>query len=83
MNRYSTAAASANASGAALPPLPPELSGRTTMRDIVFRPETTVQRVGPFDEESLRAAFTVAAGDVPDVCISATVLNRMLLRATY
>lgn len=40
------------------------------MRDIVFRPETTVQRVGPFDEDSLRAAFTVEAGDVPDVGVA-------------
>ncbi|PWN33591.1 uncharacterized protein FA14DRAFT_161365 [Meira miltonrushii] len=40
------------------------------MRDIVFRPETTVQRVGPFDEDLLRAAFTVQAGNVPDIDLS-------------
>jgi hypothetical protein len=50
-----------------MPVLPLELTGRTTMRDIVFRPETTVQRIAPFDEESLRAAFTVEAGPVADV----------------
>ncbi|PWO01047.1 hypothetical protein FA09DRAFT_357665 [Tilletiopsis washingtonensis] len=39
----------------------------TTMRDIVFRPETTLQRIVPFDDEALRAAFAVRAGDVPEI----------------
>ena len=38
-----------------------------TMRDIVFRPETTLQRIVPFDDEALRAAFAVRAGDVPEI----------------
>ncbi|PWN46343.1 hypothetical protein IE81DRAFT_319247 [Ceraceosorus guamensis] len=38
------------------PPAPP------TMRDIVFRPETTLQRIVPFDEETLRTSFAVDAG---------------------
>lgn len=50
-----------------MPALPPEVTGQTTMREIVFRPETTMQRIAPFDDESLRAAFTVEAGPVPDV----------------
>jgi hypothetical protein len=50
-----------------MPALPPEITGQTTMRDIVFRPETTMQRIAPFDDESLQNAFTVEAGPVPDV----------------
>lgn len=37
------------------------------MRDIVFRPETTLQRIVPFDDETLRSAFAVRAGDVPEI----------------
>jgi hypothetical protein len=50
-----------------MPALPVEVTGRTTMREIVFRPETTMQRIAPFDDESLRTAFTVEAGPVPEV----------------
>ncbi|UZJ52957.1 hypothetical protein CBS101457_002277 [Exobasidium rhododendri] len=67
VSRYQTAMVAASSSGAPMPTLPHELTGRTTMRDIVFRPETTVQRIAPFDEESLRSAFTVEAGPVAEV----------------
>ena len=70
VSRLNTATANANATGQIPPPIPEEITGRTTMRDIVFRPETTIQRVGPFDEDLLRAAFTVEAGNVPDIDLS-------------
>ena len=67
ISKYNSALAAAGSSGALMPTLPVEVTGRTTMRDIVFRPETTVQRIAPFDDESLRSAFTVEAGPVADV----------------
>jgi hypothetical protein len=70
VSRLNTSIANANATGQIPPPIPEEITGRTTMRDIVFRPETTVQRVGPFDEDLLRAAFTVEAGNVPNIDLS-------------
>lgn len=69
ITKYNSSLANASANGISLPSLPTEITGRTTMRDIVFRPETTVQRIGPFDQDALAAAFTVEAGDVPDVCL--------------
>lgn len=69
INKYNAALAAASSSGGPIPILPVELTGRTTMREIVFRPETTMQRVAPFDDESLQAAFTVEAGAVSDVSL--------------
>lgn len=70
VSRYNTALANANATGQMPPPIPEEITGKATMRDIVFRPETTVQRIGPFDEDLLRSAFTVEAGTVADIDLS-------------
>lgn len=73
VSKYNTALAAASSSGAPMPSLPPEVTGQTTMREIVFRPETTMQRIAPFDDESLRTAFTVEAGPVPEVSRSFVV----------
>jgi hypothetical protein len=67
VSKYNTALVAAKSSNNPAPVLPPEVTGRTMMSEIVFRPETTVQRIAPFDEESLRSAFTVEAGPVADV----------------
>lgn len=37
------------------------------MKDIVFRPETTIQRIVPFDQETLRSSFLVKPGEVKEV----------------
>lgn len=70
VSKYQNALAVADSSGGPIPPLPRGLSGQTSMREIVFRPETTMQRIAPFDEESLRSAFTVEAGPVDDVSLN-------------
>jgi len=38
-----------------------------TMREIIYRPETTIQNILPFDRETLESAFRVSAGDVPGI----------------
>lgn len=67
VSKYQSALAIADSSGGPIPTIPRELTGLTSMREIVFRPETTMQRIAPFDDESLRSAFTVEAGPVDDV----------------
>lgn len=39
------------------------------MKDIVFRPETTIQRIVPFDQETLRSSFLVKPGEVNEVSV--------------
>ncbi|PWN87162.1 hypothetical protein FA10DRAFT_269766 [Acaromyces ingoldii] len=74
LGKYSSALNSSGGApdggGSSTLPVPPELTGQTTMSEIVFRPETTVHRIGPFDDESLRAAFTVEAGPLTGVDLS-------------
>ncbi|KAK0555768.1 hypothetical protein OC846_000387 [Tilletia horrida] len=38
-----------------------------TMREIIYRPETTIQNIVPFDRETLESAFRVSAGEVPGI----------------
>ncbi|KAK0525718.1 hypothetical protein OC834_005057 [Tilletia horrida] len=38
-----------------------------TMREIIYRPETTIQNIIPFDRETLESAFRVSAGEVPGI----------------
>ncbi|KAE8223355.1 hypothetical protein CF319_g3598 [Tilletia indica] len=38
-----------------------------TMREIIYRPETTIQNIIPFDRETLDSAFRVSAGEVAGI----------------
>ncbi|CAD7069123.1 unnamed protein product, partial [Tilletia caries] len=38
-----------------------------TMREIIYRPETTIQNIVPFDHETLESAFRVTAGEVAGI----------------